>query len=141
MLETILNVSGRSGLYKLVSRSPKLLVVETLDESKKKLPVYPSEQVASLHDISIYLNDGKDIPLGKVFENIKTQLDVKEETTINPKQATTDDLKTWFEKMLPDFDRDRVRGGDIKKVILWYNILIKNGITDFYEEEVEEEKI
>ena len=141
MLETILNVSGRSGLYKLVSRSPKLLVVETLDESKKKLPVYPSEQVASLHDISIYLNDGKDIPLGKVFENIKTQLDGKEETTINPKQATTDDLKTWFEKMLPDFDRDRVRGGDIKKVILWYNILIKNGITDFYEEEVEEEKI
>ena len=139
MIKDILNITGKSGLYRLISRSTKMLVVETLDETKKRIPVYPSDQVVSLGDISMYMNDGTDIPFAEVLENIKAKLEGQEETSIDPRKASTDQLKAWFETMQPNFDQDRVKGGDIKKVILWYNILIRNGITEFSDKEKDAE--
>ena len=132
MLQTILAISGKPGLYKLVSRAKNSLIVEILDETHRRLPAFAADRITSLADIAMY-TDGDDVPLGKVLENMK-QLEESKEASINYKKASGDELREYFAKVLPNFDRERVHVSDIKKLIQWYNILIDNGITDFEEE-------
>jgi dephospho-CoA kinase len=68
-----------------------------------------------------------------VFENVKA-LEEGKKASIDLKKASSNELKDYFTKVLPEWDRDRVHISDIKKLISWYNILIEAGITDFKEE-------
>ena len=139
MNKEILAIAGKPGLYKLISRGNNMLIVETLDEQKKRTPAYASDRVVSVADISIYTDDGNDTPLTSVFESIKKEYEGGQ-IDINPKKADNEEIVGFFQKVLPNYDPDRVRISDIKKVISWYNILVKAGVTDFAEEEKEEEK-
>ena len=132
MLQTILAISGKPGLYKLVSRAKNSLIVEILDETHRRLPAFAADRITSLADIAMY-TDGDDVPLGKVLENMK-QLEDSKEASINYKKASGDELREYFAKVLPNFDRERVHVSDIKKLIQWYNILVNNGLTDFENE-------
>ena len=135
MLRRILSVSGKPGLYKLISRGKNMLIVEAMDACKKRQPIHGTDKVISLGDIAMY-TDEEEVPLRQVFANVKT----KEEgnpTTIDPKKASANELHEFMAAVLPNYDRDRVYNNDIKKLISWYNILIDNGITEF--EEIEEE--
>ena len=132
MLQTILAISGKPGLYKLVSRAKNSLIVEILDETHRRLPAFAADRITSLADIAMY-TDGDDVPLGKVLENMK-QLEESKEASINYKKASGDELREYFAKVLPNFDRERVHVCDIKKLIQWYNILVNNGVTDFENE-------
>ena len=132
MLQTILAISGKPGLYKLVSRAKNSLIVEILDETHRRLPEFAADRITSLADIAMY-TDGDDVPLGKVLENMK-QLEESKEASINYKKASGDELREYFAKVLPNFDRERVHVSDIKKLIQWYNILVNNGVTDFENE-------
>ncbi|MDO4159932.1 MAG: DUF5606 domain-containing protein [Prevotellaceae bacterium] len=134
MKQTILSISGKPGLYKLVSRSKMNLIVEMIDESKKRLPVFATDRVTSLNDIAMY-TDSEDVPLMKILTSMYKKEEGKE-ASVNYKKSSSKELKEYFAEILPDFDRDRVHDSDIKKLIQWYNILVKNGITDF-EDEVE----
>ena len=131
MLQTILAISGKPGLYKLVS-AKNSLIVEILDETHRRLPAFAADRITSLADIAMY-TDGDDVPLGKVLENMK-QLEESKEASINYKKASGDELREYFAKVLPNFDRERVHVSDIKKLIQWYNILVNNGVTDFENE-------
>jgi len=136
MLKTILAIAGKPGLYKLVSRGSKSLIVETIDAQKKRMPAFGADKVVSLGDISIYTNDDKEIALAKVFENI--QKEYKGQTVaLSPKKAEQADIIAFFEKALPSYDRDRVHVSDMRKVLSWYNLLIEYGITDFSDKEEE----
>ena len=132
MLQTILAISGKPGLYKLVSRAKNSLIVEILDETHRRLPAFAADRITSLADIAMY-TDGDDVPLGKVLENMK-QLEESKEASINYKKASGDELREYFAKVLPNFDRERVHVSDIKKLIQWYNILVNNGVTNFENE-------
>lgn len=132
MLQTILAISGKPGLYKLVSRAKNSLIVEMLDESHRRIPAFATDRVTSLADIAMY-TDTDDVPLHKVLTSLKTLEDGKA-ASIDIKKAAGDELREYFAKVLPDFDRDRVHNSDIKKLIQWYNILIANGISDFDNE-------
>ena len=132
MLQTILAISGKPGLYKLVSRAKNSLIVEILDETHRRLPAFAADRITSLADIARD-TDGDDVPLGKVLENMK-QLEESKEASINYKKASGDELREYFAKVLPNFDRERVHVSDIKKLIQWYNILVNNGVTDFENE-------
>ncbi len=134
MLKTILVISGKPGLYKLISRANRNLIVETVDEQKKRMPVFNSERVVSLGDISIYTDDDSEIKLSEVFENTKKEYKGKA-VDLSPKKASEADITAFFEKILPNYDRDRVRVNDMRKVLSWYNLLIAYGVTDFKEEE------
>lgn len=136
MQQTILAISGKSGLYKLVSRGAKSLIVESLDETHRRLPAFANERITSLADIAMY-TDTDDVALSKVLDNIKT-LESGKQASIDYKKASGDELREYFAKVLPNFDRERVHVSDIKKLIQWYNILIANGIDDFKEEEEEQ---
>ena len=132
MKQTILAISGKPGLYKLVSRAKNSLIVEALDETHKRLPAFGTDRITSLADIAMF-TDNEDVPLMTVLDNLKT-LEEGKQASIDFKKASGDELREYFAKVLPEFDRDRVHTSDIKKLLQWYNILIENGITDFKEE-------
>ena len=127
MLKAILSISGKPGLYKLVSQGKNMLIVESL-QTKKRVPAY------SLGDIAVYTT-GEEVQLTKVFETIYKKFEGK---TVNASDYKTQEaLKNFFLEILPDFDQDRVYITDIKKIISWYNTLVESGNTDFVEEESE----
>ena len=123
MLKDILSISGQPGLFKLVSQAKNSIIVESLIDGKR-MPVYSTSRISALEDISIYTNEGEEKltnVLVSLFEN---------KTDVNPK-ASSNILKETFEKLLPNYDSDRVYTSDIKKVFSWYLLLIdKNIIND-----------
>jgi hypothetical protein len=98
---------------------------------KKKIPVHPRDKVVSLGDISIY-TETDDVPLKNILLSMK-QKENGEKSSVAP-NSKPEELKKYFEEVLPEFDKDRVYPTDIKKMISWYNILIESGI-DFETEE------
>lgn len=132
MQQTILAIAGKPGLYKLVTRSKNNLIVEALDPSHKRMPAFGSERITSLADIAMF-TDGDDVPLMDVLDSLKT-LEEGKKATIDVKKADGDQLRQYFAKVLPSFDRERVHTSDIKKLLQWYNILVEAGITDFKED-------
>ncbi len=133
MLKEILAISGKSGLFKFISSSPKIVIVESLAD-KKRTQVRTDAKVISLGDIAIY-TDEEEIPLSKVLSKMKENADGK--PTINHKESD-EKIREVFEKALPNYDRDRVYLSDMRKVILWYNQLCENNMLDFTEEEESE---
>ncbi len=133
MLKKILSISGRPGLYKLVSYGKNMLLVEGLVDGKR-FPVHSRERVMSLGDISIFTTSD-DVPLTQVFENVGKKFENK---TIDVKaNSTPDQLHEFMGSVLENWDEERVHNSDIKKIITWYNILIGAGITDFAAKEEE----
>ncbi len=136
MIKKILAISGKPGLYKLISRGNKSLIVETVDAQKKRIPAFGADRIVSLGDISIYTNDDSEVPLASVFESIKTNYGDKP-LDLSPKKASQDDIIAFFTKVLPNYDTDRVRVSDMRKVLSWYNILTADGYTEFESKEEE----
>ena len=135
MLKTILSISGKPGLYKLVSQGKNMLIVESIVD-KKRFPAYGNEKIISLGDIAMY-TDAEDIPLRDALVSMKKK-ENGAAVVMDLKKATSEELRTYLAEVLPNFDRDRVHSSDIKKLISWYNLLVAAGLTDF--EEVAEEQ-
>lgn len=136
MLKEILSVTGKPGLFKLVSQGKNMLIVESLLDGKR-IPAYTKDKVVSLGDIAIFTEDAE-VPLGQVLESVKA----KENgglCSIDPK-ADNDKLRNYMSEVLPEYDRDRVYPSDIRKMIAWYNLLVNANITVFTEEPTEEAK-
>ena len=132
MLKTILSIAGKPGLYKLISQGKNMLIVETVDAAKKRIPAYGQDKVISLADIAMY-TDAEEVPLSKVLESVKNK-ENGAVASIDYKKVSANELHAYFAEILPNYDRDRVHASDIKKLLSWYNILVSNGITDFVEQ-------
>ena len=132
MKQTILAISGKPGLYKLVSRGNNSLIVEALDATHKRMPAFGNDRITSLADIAMF-TETDDVPLMSILASLR-DLEGGKESSLNDKKASPDELHEYFTKVLPEWDRDRVHNSDIKKLIQWYNILVKAGVTDFEEE-------
>lgn len=135
MLKGILAISGQQGLFKLVAESKNNIIVESL-ETGKRMPAYSTSKISALEDIAIY-TDSADIPLKDVFKAIADKENGG--ATLSHKESSGK-LKTYFGEVLPEYDRDRVYISDIKKVLLWYNILQEKDMLDFSEDDESEEK-
>lgn len=132
MKQTILAISGKPGLYKLVSRGNNSLIVEALDATHKRMPAFGNDRITSLADIAMF-TETDDVPLMTILASLR-DLEGGKESSLNYKKASPTELHEYFTKVLPEWDRDRVHNSDIKKLIQWYNILVKAGVTDFEEE-------
>ena len=110
-----------------------MLIVETVDEAKKRIPAGARDRVTSLNDVSMYTNED-DKPLMEIFQAIADKENAQP-TAIDYKKATKAELADFMAAVLPDYDRDRVHDSDIKKLIQWYNILVKGGYTQFVSAE------
>ncbi len=136
MLKNILAITGKPGLYKLVSRGNNHLIVESLADGKR-IPTFARDRIISVADVSMYTT-AEDKPLNEILTIIRER-ENGEVCSFDYKSANNDELREWFVTVLPDFDRERVYPTDIKKLIQWYNILIEAGITDFSLEEESED--
>lgn len=131
MLREILAITGKPGLFKIVSQGNRMLVVEELT-TKKRFPAHTRDKVVSLGDIAMYTDSG-DKPLGEILDIVYAHNDGK---AIDVKGLVKEGrLREEFEAILPDFDKDRVYDNDIKKLFTWYNLLLQNGMTKFSEED------
>lgn len=129
MLETILAISGKPGLYRLVSRGNRNLIVESIDAARKRMPAFGTDKVISLADIAMY-TDEEEVPLRDVLKTIKEK-ENGGKASLDTKKASREELGAYLAEVLPNYDRDRVYATDIKKLINWYNILVEAGLTDF----------
>ena len=132
MKQTILSIARKPGLYKLVSRGKNNLIVETLEEPHRRMPVFNSDRVTSLADIAMYTEED-DVPLMNVMVSIRDKEESKP-CSISFKKATSEELRAYFAEVLPTFDRDREHDSDSRKLRQWYDLLVKNGITDFEDD-------
>jgi len=132
MKQTILAISGKPGLYKLVSRGKNSLIVEALDGTGKRMPAFGTDRITSLADIAMF-TETEDVPLMKILASLR-DLEKGKASSLNYKKASPEELHEYFTKVLPEWDRDRVHNSDIKKLLQWYDILVQAGITDFEEE-------
>ena len=132
MKETILAISGKPGLYKLVSRAKNSLIVEALDDTHKRFPAFGTDRITSLGDVAMF-TETDDVPLMQVLASMR-DLEKGKESSVDFRKATPNELHEYFSKVLPDWDQDRVQNSHIKKLIQWYDILVTAGITDFEEE-------
>ncbi len=129
MLETILSIAGKPGLYKLVSRGNRNLIVESIDDKHQRMPAFATDRVISLADIAMY-TDSEEVPLADVLTSLKAK-ENGAQSSLDYKKASKEQLFDYFAEVLPNFDRDRVFPSDVKKLIQWYNILIGAGLDDF----------
>jgi hypothetical protein len=131
-LDKILAISGKPGLYELTAQSRGGFIVKSIPDGKK-MAVNIRHNVSLLSEIAIYTYT-EEVPLAEIFEKIKEKEDGGE--AIRHKSNKTE-LENYFAEILPDYDVDRVYASDMKKIFQWYNLLIKNGITDFATTEEE----
>ncbi|MDD4799744.1 MAG: DUF5606 domain-containing protein [Proteiniphilum sp.] len=124
MLSKILSVTGRPGLYKLISTGKNLNIVESLADGKR-LPVYAHEKIVALSDVSVYTSDG-DTPLREVLKRMKEK-ENGGKASVGAK-ASGNELFAYLKEVLPDYSRESVYASDVKKMISWYNILMENHI-------------
>lgn len=130
-LKEIASVSGKSGLYKIVKPTRTGLILESLDGNNTKLVTGPSQRVSLLHEISIFTEDyEKTIPLADIFMKIKKEFG--DDPGVDGK-SDPDELKAFMEHVVPDYDRDKVYVSDMKKLVVWYGILIKHAPEIFIE--------
>ena len=136
-LKEILVISGKKGLYKLVSHGngKRNIIVESM-EDKSRIPVFTSSPASSLNDICIFTT-GEDVPLKDVFQKI---FQAESGEKVQENRVSNDvELKKYMEEILPEYDKNRVHVSDMKKLFSWYNMLHENGLMSFDETEVEAE--
>lgn len=129
-LSKILSVTGKSGLFKLLSHNKTSFIVESLTDGKR-FPVFPNDGVATLDNISIFTEDD-DVSLQSVLLSIYKK-ENGAQSTVNVSDNNA--LKAYFAEILPNYDRERVYVSNMKKVILWYNQLVEKQLIDDIEEE------
>ncbi|MFM2317084.1 MAG: hypothetical protein RLZZ155_1416 [Bacteroidota bacterium] len=125
-LEKIISVSGKSGLFKVVSAGKVAVVAESLVDGKRQ-PILSTQRVSTLADISMFTYE-EDVPLKQVLLNMKNVYGDSEGPSAN---LTGTALREEFKKVLPDFDEDRVYDSDIKKLFNWYGLLKSRDMLDF----------
>lgn len=122
-LEGILSISGKPGLFKMVSQAQNTIVVESLTD-KKRMPLYASHQVSALEDIGIYTYTDT-VPLSDIFDAIAKK---ENGAACLSHKSPKDEMFAWMREVLPEFDEDQVYHSDIKKLAQWYNVLQEQGL-------------
>lgn len=128
-IKHIFIISGKSGLYKLINDNPKMIVVESIVDGSKT-PIFSNDKASSLGEICI-LTTGEDVPLKDVFKIIREKENGAQSIS---HKSDNNALKSYFEAIVPEYDRNKVYISDMKKVINWYNLLQSAGMLDILEE-------
>jgi hypothetical protein len=135
-LDSILSISEKPGLFKLITKTKNGFIAESLIDGKR-LSVNLRSNVSLLSEIAIYTL-AKEVPLREVLKKIKTK-ENGNKTSISHKDSKVN-LEEYFFSVLQDYDEDRVYASDIKKVIRWYNILQENDLLHLLEEDNKDEE-
>lgn len=140
-LKDLVSISGKSGLFRIIKPSRASIIVETLDPQKKKLVVSANQRISVLEEISIYTNtiDGS-TPLSNVLKTIYREFG--SEPALDD-EASNAEYQSFFKSVLPEYDQERVYVSDIKKIVRWYHVLLREaphlvGVQELDEGQEEE---
>ena len=122
-LQSVISITGKPGLYKVVTQTKNGLIVESITDGKR-MPVYSSEKVSALEDISLYTYED-DLPLADVYEKFYKKTVGKK---VIDHKSSPEELRTYLKGIIEDFDQERVYNSDIKKLFQWFNLLIDAGL-------------
>lgn len=134
-LSKIMSISGRGGLFRVISQLKNAVLVESLTD-KHRFPAFAHEKISSLDEILVFTS-GEDKPLKEILKAMHENL--REQPAPDPK-SEDNFLKSFFLEVVPDYDQERVYSSDIRKIMGWYNLLRENDMLDFTEEKKEEDK-
>ena len=118
----IIAVTGKPGLFEIIPQTKNGVIVKSLLDGKH-FPITATHNISLLENIAIYTFD-EEVPLATIFSTIATKEAGKE--AISHKESSKK-LTNYFAEILPDYDDERVYTSNIKKVIQWYNTLVKAG--------------
>lgn len=126
----LVHISGKAGLFEVLNQRQDGLIVKSIADQKSTFISTRINQFSLLESISIYTEDDS-IPLFEVFEKIANQ---KDELPVPGPKDDPNDLKAYFEKILPDYDKEQVFVSDIKKVVKWFALLEPVDLASMIEE-------
>jgi hypothetical protein len=129
-LKDILSISGKGGLFRFIAQARNGIVVESIEDNKRHV-ASATARVSSLDDIAIFTHD-EEVPLSDIFMMIHEKSEGKEAMS---HKSSADDLKSFFEELVPDYDDERVYISDIKKVFQWYNQLHSHDMLEVVDKE------
>jgi len=132
MLKGILSISGYPGLFKMVTEAKNSVIVESL-LTGKRMPAYSTSKISALSDISVFTEAGE-IQLKEVFKRF--QESGKEISA----KASSNEFKSIFDELIPEYDKDKVYASDMKKIINWYLLLNEKNLLNEPEEEKQPEE-
>ena len=135
-LEKLVAVAGISGVFRLVANRNNGLIIEDLDTGKRSFASSRKHQFTPLETIGIFIDNGETEELKVIFQKIK---DTKVENPPCESDASAETVRSYFGTLLPNYDKDKVLIGDMKKVIKWFNFLETRGFLDATEPVVEAE--
>lgn len=135
-LSKILSISGKSGLFQIISQLKNAVLVESLVD-KKRFPAFAHEKISTLEEIAVFTAT-EDKPLKEILKAIYDKQEGK--AALDPK-SDNKLLQTFFLEVVPDYDSDRVYISDIRKIISWYNLLLEHQLLDFTEKEEEKAEV
>ncbi len=130
-LTGIIAISGKPGLYTVVAQGKSNVIVQSI-ETGRKMPAFATDRISALEDISIYTIEGDEL-LSEIY---KKMYDKQNGEIALDHKSDMKELKAYFSEILPDYDEDRVRDADIKKIFQWYNLLHKGGLLKIANEAV-----
>ena len=122
-LAEIASVSGKGGLFKVVAPTKSGVILESMDEAKTKLVATTSHRLSLLHEISIYTTTKEGtVPLEDVLKKINA--DFGDDLGVDG-NSDSEELKSFMKAVLPTYDENRVYTSDIKKLVRWYDTILK----------------
>jgi len=123
-LKEIACVTGKPGLYRVLKPMRNGILVESLDAHKKKLPLGASAKVAILQEITFYTDDAEGAyPLVEVLYTMKEKYGAQ--LPVHHKESSDEEVMAFFAEVLPQYSRERVFASDVRKLLKWYEILLK----------------
>jgi Domain of unknown function (DUF5606) len=134
-LSKIISVTGKSGLFRVVAPGRQAIIAESLEDGKR-IPVPTSVRVSSLDEISMFTT-GDDEPLKNILA--KLHENAKGGASADPKADEATLWKTLTEA-LPTADKERIYPSDVRKLFLWYGLLLKAGVFATKDEEKKDEE-
>ncbi len=124
-IKDLVVVTGMTGIQRIAASRDNGMMVEDLDTGKVRFASVRKHQFSPLESISIYTDDNDAVELKVVLQAMLDKLD---ETPVVAAKSKPDELRAYFSKILPNYDRDQVHVSDIKKLIRWFFFLNERGL-------------
>ena len=117
----IIAITGLPGLYELISSKSDGGIVRSLDDKTTRFVSSRVHQFSHLESIEVYTTR-HNVNLVEILK----AMELSKEKLPDDREASA--LKTYFEKVYPELDFDRVYTSDLKKMVKWFSVLSKNQV-------------
>jgi hypothetical protein len=117
----LISVTGLPGLYELISSKADGAIVRSLEDQTTRFASTRQHNFSQLESIEVYtIRDN--VNLSDIFLAMKAS----SESLPDDKDAKA--VKSYFQKVYPDMDFERVYASDMKKMVKWFGIIQQKGI-------------